>query len=261
MRKLSVLALTVVGVLALGGVANAAVRSIRTFTVSQTSTKAGASTGIKMGLITNTSPAGLTPDIGGHDDIFLHKGMVYNGAFYPACNKARLQATGQPSVCASSRIGTGSVIGLLHSCNTNPPLAQAAPVNIQLNIFNGTGGRHQYALLSGPVVGHPVLDISISKASSPYGLRETFDVIPSLISPAPGVCASLADVRFNISKKTVTVKRRIRGRTVTTHPGLLVNGPCPKNRKWFYRDHVAFVSAPGVRTTSFNGDRTLTCKP
>ena len=260
MRKLSAITITIAAVFAGSGVAQAAVQSNRTLTVSQTSTKAGASTGISIGLITNTTPSGFTPDIGSHDDIFLHKGITYNGAALPACNTSRLVATGQPSVCAKSLIGTGSIVGLLHTCGTNPPLAQATKVNIQLHLFNGTAGKHQYALLSGQVIGHPVLDITISKGSGPYGLKEVFNVPDTLVQPVPGTCASLADVRLKINKKTVTVKRRVRGRTVTTHPGLLVNGPCPSNRKWLYRDHVTFVSAPHVVTRNTNGDTTLTCR-
>jgi hypothetical protein len=131
---------------------------------------------------------------------------------------------------------------------------------VVLSLHNGTGGRKLYAFLTAPVIGAVVIDISVLRAPSPYGLKFVFDVPDTLVSPVPGLCASLVDVRLTIKKKTVTLKRRVRGRTVTTHPGLLVNGPCPSNRKWQYRDAVRFVSAPHTPFDTGRGDKTLTCR-
>lgn len=257
MRKLGVLMIAAAGVFAFSGVARAA--DVRTLTVSETSVKAGASTGLSIGLITNSQPPGTTPNSGAHDDIFLHKGLSYNGANVAKCDKARLLVSG-PKVCSRSKIGTGNIKALVHTCGENPPVEQALAQEVDLQLFNGTAGKKLYAYLKSPIIGSGVIDISVLKASGLFGLKFVFAVPDTLVSPLPGLCVSLVDVRLTIDKKTVTSKRRVRGHTVTTRKGLLVNGPCPSNKKWRYRDNVKFVSAPHTPSGTGRGETTIRCR-
>jgi len=242
----------------------------RALEASVTSKKANRSVGMSLRLLTTTTD-GLTPDAGAHDDILLPKGTVYNGAALPSCNPDTLVARGPAGCPSKSIVGGGSILGLVRNGCENPPRSQetgALEQTVVLTIVNGSKGRVLLAYLKNPVIGATYIDIAIRKAASPYGLKFTFDVPDLLLQPIPNVCISLADVRININKKPVTLKKKVKGRTRTVHAGLVQTGACPKNKTWPFKDAVNFVSGkntPGttqvsrVITQKTSGAATVKC--
>lgn len=227
----------------------------RALEASVTAKKAGASTGMNLRLITSTTN-GLAPDSGAHDDIYLPKGTVYNGSARPSCDPDVLVDQGPAGCPKKSIVGGGSILGLVRNGCVNPPMSDitgALRQNVDLTIVNGSKGRALLAYLKNPVIGATYIDIAIRKAASPYGLKFTFDVPDLLLQPLTNVCISLADVRMTINKASVTIKKRVHGRTRNVSAGLIQNGPCPKNKTWAFKDAVKFVSGqvtPGTTTVS-----------
>lgn len=243
MRGLAaVLTIVVMGAVAVP--AQALTTNKRELQASVTSNKGNATTGMNLRLITTTSD-GLTPDAGAHDDILLPKGTKYNGSGLPSCDPDVLVANGPAGCPRRSIVGGGSILGLVRSGCGNPPRSEetgALQQNVALTIVNGNKGRGLLAYLKNPVIGATYIDIAIRKAAAPYGLKFTFDVPDLLLQPLENVCISLADVRINIKRTTVTLRKRVAGKTVTTHPGLVQNGACPSNRIWRFKDSVSFVT-------------------
>ena len=270
MRGLKASLLTIIALAVVAAPAQAITTNKRALEASVTSTKAGKSTGMNLRLITTTTD-GLTPDAGAHDDILLPKGTVYNGSALPSCDPDTLVSQGPAGCPKKSIVGGGNILGLVRNGCGNPPrseLTGALLQTVDLTIVNGKNGRGLLAYLKNPVIGATYIDIAILKAPSPYGLKFTFNVPDLLLQPLPNVCISLADVKININKATVTLKQRVKGKTRTTHPGLIQNGPCPKNRKWPFKDAVNFVSGqktPGttqvsrVFTQKTSGSATVRC--
>jgi hypothetical protein len=199
--------------------------------------------------------------------------MAYNGAALPSCDPDKLVAQG-PSGCPSkSIIGSGRIVALVRPTCVNPGVAgltgDLRPI-VDLTVVNADRGRKMLAYLKNPIIGATYIDIRMGRGASPFGLKFTFDVPDPLLQPLDGVCISLADVQLNIKNKTVTVRRVVRGRTRITHPGIIQNGACPRNRIWRFRNDVSLVSGqkvPGgsavsrVPTQRTSGATTVACRP
>lgn len=270
MRGPKTLLLTLIALAVVAAPAQAITTNNRALEASVTSNKGGASTGVKLRLLTTTTNA-LTPDAGAHDDIYLPKGIVYNGSRLPSCDPDVLVAKGPAGCPKKSIVGGGNILGLVRNGCGNPPISEitgALQQNVNLTIVNANKGRGLLAYLKNPVIGATYIDIDINKAASPYGLKFVFDVPDLLLQPLPNVCISLADVKININKATVTVKKKVRGKIRSFKAGLVQNGPCPRSKKWAFKDAVKFVSGqlvPGstkvsrVYTQTTAGSATVRC--
>lgn len=204
MRKLHLLAVTVVALLALGTVAFAAQVNTYSVTGSTSPAKPGSKRqpvpiALKFAY-TVGEQSGQRPSPVKRYTIGF-SGVRSNGALFPKCTAAKINAAGGDRGCPKgSAVGSGTVVNAAGV--TSNPADTSIPCNLRLTIYNS--GRNQAALyLKGDP---PQCAVSISQAIParyvrfPGGTALQFDVPPSLLHPLTGIDNAVVKVQSSIRK-------------------------------------------------------------
>lgn len=206
MRKPLILVLTGVLVLAIAAVAVAqAQQNTYTVTASVSPTKAGSkSKPVPVGLKFNYTvgeAGGLRPSVITRYSI-LFGGMQVNGANFPKCTAAQINAAGSDSPCPSgSAVGSGNVENQTGATTNTSDKALAC--HLDLTLYNGGKGRMALYLLGGA----PTCPISVSQAIDARLVKKTagtaleFSVPPTLAHPIAGFDNAVVQTASSVKKK------------------------------------------------------------
>lgn len=218
MRKLTVLVVASVAVLALTAVAYAA--QVNTYTVTGKTSPAKPGSKAKpvpIGLdfdYTIGEATGLRPSPVKRYTIGFY-GMTSNGGLFPKCTAATINSKQSDSSCPKgSAVGSGFIINSAGS--TADPTDTSVSCNLNLTIYNSGQGKAAIFLKGGPtttVQGKPCV-ISINQAIdakyvSAFGGKGSalqFDVPANLLHPIGGLDNAVVQVQSTIKKLTAKSK-------------------------------------------------------
>ncbi len=227
MRKLSVICLSFVALVALTGNAAAATTK-QTLDLKISTNKAGKSPTLTAKFKTFTDD-GSKPSPGTNTKVYLPKGMKINSSKFKSCSKSTLESSGATACPSGSKVGSGSA-----TVDASPLVA--APLVATVTAFNGGSGKLE--LFIQITQGAPttlVLEGKLKSASGKFG--KVLDVnIPKL--PVPG------DVKISITDFTV----KLSGKNYLTNPTTC-------NKTWAFQGLSAFEDGTKVKE-----DVTVKCK-
>jgi hypothetical protein len=129
-------------------------------------------------------------------------GLQQNGAFFPKCTAAQINAANSDSSCPSSaKVGSGNVENIAGSSSN--PADKSQTCHLDLTEYNGGKGLLTLYLSGGA----PTCPLSISQAiqarviKNSRGIAIRFSVPPSLAHPIPGFDNSVVQTTTSLSKK------------------------------------------------------------
>lgn len=177
-------------------------------------------------------------------NVFFPKGGVYNGKYFPSCEKSVVfqDETQCPKGSQVGRAdGFGKGLGLDES--------------VVGKFFNLPGGKGTTLLVTGdaPLIIREVVDSTITKLNDPnYSYKLAFSVPRNLQSPAPGVIASVMKFDSKIPVQFVKKgKKRI---------PLLATTSCPAGG-WKFRYQADYTTTfDGAIASSQTVDTVVPCK-
>ena len=199
-RRVTLLALAVVAVLAIPVSSALAVNSPQQFSASVTPAKGG--TKAKPTPVTlkvrpyfgDISADAAAPFATQLATVFFPAESVFNGKFFPSCPGPKVLAAA--NTCPSnSKVGTGTAAGV----------ALGLTENLKVTIYNGPGGNKVELLVDGssPLAIHSVIEGTLTKTTGQYGLKLTVPIPADLQQPAPGAIATLTDFNTTLPVKFV----------------------------------------------------------
>jgi hypothetical protein len=223
LRKLTLLAVASIAVLAFAAVAYAA--QVNTYTVD------GQTSPAKPGAKKKPVPIGLNFDYtvgeqaGGRPSPVQRYtigfyGMQSNGGLFPKCTAAQINATQSDTGCPKgSAVGSGVVINAAGS--TADPADKTIACNLNLTVYNSGQGKAALFLKGGPTIivqGKPcvisinqAIDAKYVSAFGGKGQALQFNVPANLLHPIGGVDNAVTQVQSTIKKLTVKSKGKTRG--------------------------------------------------
>lgn len=165
--------------------------------------------------------------------IRLPRGVRFNGARFPNCTAARLQASGPSGCPAASRVGSGSADAVALNGQINAALTITA--------FNARSGRGLLLHVTGaqPIQINSVIEGTLRRTSgSTYG--GVLDV------PLPANLKNIAGAQPTLTRFAVRIRatRTVRGRRV----GFVQTTGCPGGR-WRFRADLTFTDGQTGRGT------------
>jgi hypothetical protein len=223
LRKLKLLVVASVAVLAFTAVAYAAQVNTYTVTGKTSPAKPGAKKNpVAIGLDFNYAigeQAGLRPSPVQRYTIGFY-GMQSNGGLFPKCTAATINGKQSDSACPKgSAVGSGYIINSAGS--TADPTDKSVSCNLNLTIYNSGQGKAAIFLQGGPTVtvqGKPcvisinqAIDAKYVSAFGGKGQALQFDVPANLLHPIPGLDNAVVQVQSTIKKLTVKSKGKSRG--------------------------------------------------
>jgi hypothetical protein len=220
LRKLRILAVAVLGLLAFATVAFAVQENEYTVNGKVTPTKAGTKKkpvpiGLNFGY-TVSEKTGKRPAL--IDKYKIHfAGLQVNSAVAKTCTAAKIDAAQSASVCPKgSLIGTGDVEN--QSGSSTDENANTITCHLELSVFNS--GKNKAALfLEGGPSSDPAQNcpLTVAKAIDANFVRDAkgtalvFNVDDQLLHPAPGFDNAVVLVKSTIKKLTKKIKGKTRG--------------------------------------------------
>ena len=201
LRRVTLLALAVVAVVAIPASSAFAVNSPQQFSASVTPNKGG--TKAKPTPVTlkvrpyfgDISADAAAPFATQTANVFFPAESVFNGKYFPSCANAKVLSAA--SSCPSgSKVGKGTAAGV----------ALGLTENLTVTIYNGPGGKAVELLVDGtsPLAIHSVIEGKLTKQSGKFGYLLKVPVPADLQEPAPGAKATLTD--FNTTIKATYKK-------------------------------------------------------
>ena len=192
---------------------------------------------------------GTQPDGASTNEIFLAKGYITNGKFFPSCKQSDIDGkTTVPAKCKKAVIGTG-VASSKSGKPGNPP---AISEDLKVTAYNGPKGKSILLAVTntnGPVgITNRVIPGTLGAGGSGFAFSVTFKTPPDLQQQL-GVQIALTHFKVTIpSSKTVKVK----GNKVS----YLQLASCPKSKKLATKAVVHFNNddgSPGGPTVTATG--------
>ena len=200
LRRVTLLALAVVAVVAIPASSAFAVNSPQQFSASVTPNKGG--TKAKPTPVTlkvrpyfgDISADAAAPFATQTANVFFPAESVFNGKYFPSCANAKVLSAAN-SCPANSKVGSGTAAGV----------ALGLTENLKVTIYNGPGGNKVELLVDGtsPLAIHSVIEGKLSKVTGKYGLKLSVPIPPDLQQPAPGAIATLTDFNTTLPVKFV----------------------------------------------------------
>lgn len=212
MRKIALLATTIVAVFALAAVAFAATQQ-NTYTLNQAATSPSKAGTTKKPVIAGTNfdytvgeKSGQRPAVVSKY-VIRFKGIRTNGKYFKTCTAAKItQAKSNKSCPAGSQIGQGGIENQLGG--TDDPSGKT-PCNLNLRLYNG--GQNKLTLyldnfgVAQPCPVPPTAFSGTFKTSGGFTTL-TFSVPSNLLHPLPGVSVAVVRTHSTIARKSVTKK-------------------------------------------------------
>jgi hypothetical protein len=206
------------------------------FDVAVSGTKAGTIAKPKahtLRLVTGVDDTDTTkqPPTAGTVTISLAKGLRFNGAKFPSCTAAAIQAAKSTSACpAGSVVGTGKASGLVARGNPLRP-AGISQTDLKITAVNGPRGRTLNLFVEGqsPLRIQSNIVGTLKKASGKYGSKLVV-AIPTNLQSSPA--GPIALTHF---ETTIKAKAKKGGKTVS----YIDSTSCPKGG-WSFRGTFAY---------------------
>lgn len=183
----------------------------------------------------STTSDGSVPPASNHVIVWMPRGLVFQGAKFPACSLSTLNDPNKgPTKCPSgSKIGGGTATA---SVGTEPGSQTEA---LKVTVFNGPKGKsvNLYLLGTQPaaVAGAFASKLTPIKRGA-YAMKLDTRIPQNLYEPAPGFFTPLTD--FNIAIKAT---RRVKGKQY----GVVASTSCPKTKRWPFKATWNYANAPG----------------
>jgi hypothetical protein len=177
---------------------------------------------------------GLLPDVGWDEELDFPRGFAYEGGMMPSCTWGQVR---NGLGCAKARIGTAQITAYVHNCDDSATPGSSAPIVKNFQLFNG--GTHEVYGRAGTQLPFTTFELKVNRNHLHTTLTD------GAISPSPGVCAPVTDVRFSVPRHKFKLKRH--GHTITT-TGPFETGPCPTNRTWTFSDTLKFTDGARDKT-------------
>ena len=218
MRKLRIIAVAVVGVLAMAAVAFGSSNNLYTVSASLSPTKAGTAkkpvpVQLSFGYTVASKTAGNRPDLINKYDINFGGGQV-NTNIIPGCSAATITNNQSDASCPKgSLVGTGNVENLAGPSSDPSPGSQLK-CHLDLKIYNSRKNHAALYLHGAPPTCPLALDTAIDAkyVKKGGGTSLIFTVPDTLLHPSlPTFDNSVVQVKSVIKKITKKVKGKTRG--------------------------------------------------
>jgi hypothetical protein len=217
-RKLALVVIAALALAGIGAAVSSAVNPDITMSASVSPTKHGTAkkakkTKLVVKLTTEgtandgSTPCSASPTPPGCNGTFaanktvvhLPKELQFNGKAFATCSNSTV--TNNNGNCpAKSKVGSGTATG--NALNIDE--------HLKVTAYNGPGGNKLELLLEnidGPLPIHQTIEGVLSKDTGKYGQKLTVVIPPSLVSPAPGVYATLKQFTTTINALTGKKKK------------------------------------------------------
>jgi hypothetical protein len=217
LKRLAILGMALVGVLAMCSVAMAQVAEpVITWKASASPSKAGTKKKPKsVKLKTNFSVNAESKKTLSGINYYIPKQIKLSGAGFKYCSADTINASGEAACPKGSKIGAGTSTALLGP--------QQTPLDFTVNVY--AGGKSELALaLSGAVT--IAFKAPIVKGTNGYGQIIQVAIPPSVQSPAPSLYSYVTNVATTIGAKVT--KGSGKKKKTYAFAGLT---SCPKNKK------------------------------
>jgi hypothetical protein len=178
------------------------------------------------------TPGDLEKPIMTSGDAYFPPGSLYNGAKYPKCTEAKLNAGGLAACPPKSIMGKGSGDAIADTVITHP----------SVTVVNGGGNKILFwTILTNPARVQKVVPGTITKQSGKWAYKLHFTV-PKALQIVAGVPIALRDLSLTMGGKAYA-------------KDWLATTSCPANKKWPFSATLQLNTG-----TAVTYDNTVACK-
>jgi hypothetical protein len=168
----------------------------------------------------HTTTQGWLPDPGWDETFGFPSGFDYLADEMPRCTWGQVRAG---AGCGRARLGTATFTAYAHRCDDLLMPSDLMPITRSFTLING--GPHEIYGRFGTGASMLTFEVNVNRNKLHITLPDRF------ISPSPGVCTPVTDVKLNVPLK------RISHQAV----GPFMTGRCPSNHIWQFTDLTKFT--------------------
>lgn len=175
-------------------------------------------------------------------------GIAANSALFPTCDFTKINLSGSTASCPRGSIVGGGTVNNNAGATSNQA-DKGIVCKLNLTLVNGKS-RHLILFLKG---GPPACPIDVAQAINgrliPFkgGQALAFHVPDTLQHPLPPIDNAVVDVTSTVNKKSVLVRKRVRGRTTLTRHGYFETNKCLAGHRTVT---VQFTASTGAKSLS-----------